>query len=107
MIITSPPTPVFKRDQSALVQNLLQLSWCTKAGCSFLLPVEKTFAALNPDRLMVFTAESQFWCLSDTALGLVLQSDSPLAAPLSFFWKAKLTLVIKEGDTAGTEALTP
>lgn len=54
---------------------------------------------------MVFTAESQFWCFSDTALGLMLQRNSLLAAPHSFFRKAKFALVIEEADTAGTEAL--
>lgn len=85
-------------------------SSCNRPGAQKLsapFACRNKFAALNPDRLMVFTAETQFWCLSDTALRLVLQSNSLLATPLSFFGKAKFALVIKKADTAGTEALTP
>lgn len=73
-----------------------------------LLPTcRNKFAALNPNQLKVFTAESQFWCLSDTALGLALRSDSLLAIALFFSRKTKFALVIKEAGTAGTEALMP
>lgn len=37
----------------------------------------------------------------------MLQNDSLLATPLSFFGKAKFALVITEADTVGTEALIP
>lgn len=63
--------------------------------------------ALNPNWSILFTAESNSWCLSDRALSLVLQSHFLSATPFSLFSKAKFALVIKQADMAGTEALAP
>lgn len=67
----------------------------------------KQFAALNPEWFLVFAAESQFWCLSDTALSLVLENVFLLGTLLPCFMKVKFSLVIKGTDIAGTEALEP
>jgi len=67
-----------------------------------LLTYRNKFAPLNPDWLMVITAESQFWCLSDTALSMASQCV-PLLATL-LFGKAKIALVTKDIDMTGTEA---
>lgn len=85
MIITSPTHTSFQTRSIGFSPEPPATELVYKSWLLLSLTCRKKFAARNPDRLMVFTAESQFWCLSDTALGLVLQSDSPLAAPLSFF----------------------
>lgn len=54
----------------------------------------------------MFTAESQFWCLSYSSGPGVPACLSLGNSPL-LFGKAKFTLVIKEVDTAGTEAHRP